>query len=364
MEAMRALLGRDVRGLDGPTVSQTPPSTNSPMDTSVITPSHAIKQHIVEPCGQTQGTLQTPTLPDVVDRGILTLETAEELLETFKSKCNTKFPILNIPPAYTVDSLRQNHKVLFLAGMAAAAGIAHPELYSVLNTEAMQEYANASMVRNEKSLELVQAMLTSVLWYVPMGTWSQMKFYEYIHYASTMAADLGLGEDGLANKVTPGLVGELSSTWQLEPLKPSTAISPAIDIENARTWLSCYFQCASWVKPSHHSTLADLLSVAISMRRDNMLPYNGRMTSCITKLETSPLRIPSDSHLIALVKLVHIAEQISSSYDLPNGEKRLTLSSSRNSQVREHFRPQLASWRRLHNGLDFNSETLLSPAEL
>ena len=248
MAAMRALLGQNIRGFEGFSNMQTPPSTNSPTSSHVITaptPSHtAILQQTSDYDIKSLGSYQAQVQPDVVDRGVLTMEAAEELFETFKSKCITKFPALNIPETYTVTTLRQNHRVLFLAVMAAAAGMADPELYSNLNAEAIQEYANASMVRGEKTLELVQAMTTSVMWYFPMGSWSQMKFYEYIHYASTMATDLGLGDDGLIHKGTPGLVGELEVTGRTET-KHATPISSAIDIENSRAWLLCYFNCAS-----------------------------------------------------------------------------------------------------------------------
>ena len=62
-----------------------------------------------------------------------------------------------------MDQLRREKPVFSLAIMAGTSGMADPELYSTLNTKAIQEYANLRMICGEESLELVHAMITTAV---------------------------------------------------------------------------------------------------------------------------------------------------------------------------------------------------------
>ena len=73
------------------------------------------------------------------------METATALFETFKNQFASKYAVVVFPNGYTVDQLRREKPVLFLAIVADVLGMLYPELYSTLNTEAIQEYADRLM---------------------------------------------------------------------------------------------------------------------------------------------------------------------------------------------------------------------------
>lgn len=115
---------------------------------------------------------------DVVDRGVVSMEVARRLIEHYKKNLYPQYPQVYIPDTCTADDLRATRPTLFLAVIAAAAENEHPELAKVLDTEVLQEYATRSVVKSEKSVELVQSLLISAVWYVPPNKFGQLKYYE------------------------------------------------------------------------------------------------------------------------------------------------------------------------------------------
>ena len=63
----------------------------------------------------------------------------------------------------------------------------------MLDQEVLHAYATRIMVRSEKSLELIQALLISAAWYHPPLKFGQLKYYEYVRMATTMSMDIGIG---------------------------------------------------------------------------------------------------------------------------------------------------------------------------
>ncbi len=130
---------------------------------------------------------------DVIDQGVISLEEATELFNVYKTHLVEFFPTAQFYPGDTVQEVRSTKPTLFLAVLAAASAKKGSRLYSVLNTEVISAYAQRIVIQGEKSLELVQALIITSVWYYPPGQYSQLKFYEYIHMAATMALDIGLG---------------------------------------------------------------------------------------------------------------------------------------------------------------------------
>ena len=131
----------------------------------------------------------SPIFPDVIDRGILNMETATKLYSRYVNdllpvyvsylnmrsravRCNqkltrTRYPAVILPPDSTAAKLRETKPILFLAVLAASAGAFPPALNLRLNKEIQQVYATKVAIQGRKSLELVQAMLISILWTYP-----------------------------------------------------------------------------------------------------------------------------------------------------------------------------------------------------
>lgn len=115
---------------------------------------------------------------DVVDRGVVPMDIARRLVEHHKRNLYPQYPQVYIPDSCTADELRATRPTLFLAVIAAASENEHPELAKTLDTEVLQEYATRSVVKSEKSVELVQSLLISAVWYVPPSKFGQLKYYE------------------------------------------------------------------------------------------------------------------------------------------------------------------------------------------
>ena len=182
---------------------------------------------------------------DVVDRGLLSMASATKLFQTYVNDLVPHYPVVVFPEDYTAVELRLSRPILFLAVIAAASGKSDPDQSTVLNAEVLQAYAIRTFMNSEKSLELVQAMIVTSVWYNPPNGFGQLKFYEYIHMAATMALDIGLGtkpddsrgERHSSANTTPPQTGDTTpSSLSAEP--------DAVSIENMRTFLACYLICA------------------------------------------------------------------------------------------------------------------------
>lgn len=166
---------------------------------------------------------------DVIDRGVITIEQAKILLSIYnKDVVNHYHPVIVFGPKITVEELRKTKPTLFLSVIASAACKVSPTLLSILNSEALAAYAYRTVVNGEKSLELVQAMAITCIWYSPPGSFSRLKFYEYIHMAVMMAIDLGYGTNPRSARSRRG---DTSNT--------SVALSD-LDVEQRRIFLICY----------------------------------------------------------------------------------------------------------------------------
>lgn len=134
----------------------------------------------------------SPPADDVVDRGIISLDDAEQLVAFFVHELSTIFPLVMLPAGTTAAQLRQTKPVLFLSVISAAAISIDAGLATVLNREMVRLYAERFFIEGEKSLELVQALLLMIIFYLPPGSPLKLQFYQYTHIASTMALEIGL----------------------------------------------------------------------------------------------------------------------------------------------------------------------------
>lgn len=129
---------------------------------------------------------------DVVDRGIISLEDADQLVAFFIHDLAPFFPLVILPANTTAAQLRQAKPTLFLSVLAAASISVDAGLASVLNREMVRLYAERFFIEGEKSLELVQALLLMIVFYFPPSSPLKLQFYQYTHIASTMALEIGL----------------------------------------------------------------------------------------------------------------------------------------------------------------------------
>jgi len=183
-----------------------------------------------------QEPMGTPTAyspdSDVIDRGVISLELATRLWNSYNTDLVKFFPTVHFPAHVTVEVMRNTKPTLFLAAIAAASGKEGSQLYSILNTEVLSAYAHQTVIRGEKSLELVQALIITSVWYYPPGKYSQLKFYEYIHMAATMALDIGIGTNPRTFRSRRGADSDGDSP-------PAGDLDDA-ELEKRKTFLACY----------------------------------------------------------------------------------------------------------------------------
>lgn len=168
---------------------------------------------------------------DVIDRGIISMDNANQLFRSYNEDLVQHYPGVVFPVELTAEELRNTKPTLFLSVIAAAAAKTDAHLYSILNSEVLSAYAHRTVIRGEKNLELVQAMIITSTWYFPPGKYAQLKFYEYVHMATTMALDIGLGLNPKGSRSRRGVTSDLAYT--AEPLH-------AEELEKRRTFLVCY----------------------------------------------------------------------------------------------------------------------------
>ncbi|RFU72014.1 c6 transcription factor war1 [Trichoderma arundinaceum] len=240
-----------------------------------------------------------PTEGDIVDRGLITMETAAGLFNKYKDHMVRHLPAVVFPPSATVMELRKTKPTLFLAVMAAATGENH-SLQRVLQKELMQLFAEKVIVTGEKNLELVQAMHVAVIWYWPPEHFEELKFYQLIHIAAVMAIDIGLGRKGGPRRGPP--------PFRRNPPPDSSSI------ECRRTWLTCFFLA---------------LNTSMSLHRPNLIRWTPFMTECLEILETSADAAPTDKYFCHLVWAHRLAEEVGGQFSLDDPSTMVNITDAR-----------------------------------
>ncbi|KAG8624994.1 hypothetical protein KVT40_006745 [Elsinoe batatas] len=253
---------------------------------------------------------------DIVERGTITAKEAQRLLDTYRAEFVPHFPLVLIPEHQTAEQLRREQPLLFLAVMATASSKAHPGLYSALSTEVIQDYISRVMIKGQKSLEIVKAIMLTCAWYYPADRWSSLKFYECTHLGSTVAVDIGLSERdtvSIPRDETDARMGV-----------------PALMMERKRTLLACYAQCAS---------------ISLNMRRPNMFHFTTYMADIGREFETAQGASPTDKSLSAFIRIVNIGEEISVAFSLSDGGREGLISDQQLQQALITYQKKLILWK-------------------
>jgi hypothetical protein len=156
------------------------------------------------------------------DFGLLSPETSNQLFESYNNDLVQHYPAVLFPKHTSPDHIRKSKPVLFQAAVTAAACQLDPILFGELFREMTKVYAERIFINGEKSLELIQSLTLTSIWYCPPDEScgpSNLHFYQYIHMAATMALDLGIG-----------LAVDKS----------------VVSLDECRSLLACYLNCAGY----------------------------------------------------------------------------------------------------------------------
>lgn len=206
-------------------------------------PDHLPADHVhrPQPSKQWRGPYAGDTEPpqvepkDVIDRGIVDLESADAAFNRYVTQMADEMPMVVFPPGTTMRDVRRTKPTLFLCIIAVSIGPFNKDVQVTLLSEFYHSIADRVVVKGEKSLELIQALLVSSIWYIPPDNMEELKFYQLIHMAIVLAMDMGM------NRRSGGDLKPLVRIREIIAKKPQGSSSELDGPEARRTWMGCYF---------------------------------------------------------------------------------------------------------------------------
>lgn len=156
---------------------------------------------------------------NVIDRGIVTLDTAAGLFDHWRHDMSFYIPVVSPSDIVESQQIHTTRHVSFLAVLAASSASIEPTLRRELLPELITQLAERILLTGEKSIDLVQAILIYVSFFMLPVLAKQSSYIQYSHMAASISLDLGL------NKKLPSHEGDSSSQR----------------ISLARTWVACYY---------------------------------------------------------------------------------------------------------------------------
>jgi hypothetical protein len=299
-------------------------STASDSSMSGVTRKSVDGSNVQQPSGFLiePGSKPAPTheYSDVIDRGLVTPDMAAKMFDCYVEKMAPHMPAVVFNAGTSSAEVRKTKPTLFLAILAASSGSNFPDIQKTLTKEVMSIYAERIICNGEKTLELIQALQISSLWYYPPEHFEELKFYQLIHIAAVMAIDIGLGKRSKSKG--PGLWRDYQ--WRRTPYP-----DPA-SIEARRAWLGCYFLCCN---------------AAMGLRRPNLIRWTPFMQDCVEVLETSPDAAPTDRALCNWVRIQHIAEEIGTAFSMDDPTAKVSIADQKVQYSLRGFENNLESWR-------------------
>ncbi|KAH0543555.1 hypothetical protein FGG08_002116 [Glutinoglossum americanum] len=270
---------------------------------------------------------------DVIDRRILSSELAASIFDHYIKNMTPHFPAVVFPSGTTAAEIRRTKPTLFLAILSVGSYvIGNPDIQRSLMKEIMRVYAERIICNGEKTLELIQSLNVSTLWYWPPEHFEELKFYQLIHIAALMAIDVGMGRRVKSVKHRR-MAGQCSRKNPFpDPETP----------EARRAWLCCYFTACN---------------VAQSLRRPNLIKWTSYMQDCIDYFESSPEALPSDKVLCQLVRSQHIAEDVAVQFSIDDPPASMVISDPKVQYALKGFERQFEEWT-AHIPKDMDSSAL------
>ncbi|KAL2864954.1 putative C6 transcription factor (War1) [Aspergillus lucknowensis] len=275
----------------------------------------------------TPGDKETSKGPDIIDRGLVSPALALESFNRYVDSMSGHIPMVVFPPCIQMSEVRKNRPVLFHAIVAVAVGRFEPSVQHTLLLELYKTIAERVIVKGEKSLDLVQALLVSCAFYTPPENFEEIKFYQLAQLAVAVGMDIGMNRKS-SNKIKP--FNLLRDVVKHPPV--TNPDSPEV----RRAWLGCYFVS---------------VQTSSALRRPILLRWLPYMDECVDILENSPDALPSDKVMIQWAKLARIIEEISARFFADDLGASLSFYESKSQFTLKAFEKQLEQWKKevLHN---------------
>ncbi|KAL2862484.1 Zn(II)2Cys6 transcription factor domain-containing protein [Aspergillus lucknowensis] len=241
----------------------------------------------------------TKATGDVIDRGLLTMDDAAVLLDSFLRLMMPHFPFVALPPQTTAAELRQQKPFLFLAILSVSV-TRDRALQRVLGEEMKDALARRTVIAYSRpTLETLQGVLVTLAW--SQHRYPQRAppddFSNYLHLAIGLAVEMELDRPVELRKRCPRMT-----------VNPVTADTQPLAILRAqkRAVIGC-------------SVLSSCFSIIT--QKTCTFPWSSRLEAFAVELAENP-EFASDQCLVHLVRLQHIFEQIDHLSAEPNFPER------------------------------------------
>ncbi|OJJ34447.1 hypothetical protein ASPWEDRAFT_582839 [Aspergillus wentii DTO 134E9] len=265
---------------------------------------------------------ETKEFVDMIDRGLVTAHIASQAFDRYVEDMAPQLPVVVFPAGTRMEDVRRTKPVLLQAIVAVSMGPFQPELQMPLIDDFYKIIAERTVVKGEKSLELVQAILVSCNWYIPPDNFEELKFYQLVHLGVSIGMDIGMNQRTVASK-------PIKSLREILGRKPSWLDPDSPEIR--RAWLGCYLQA---------------VQMSISLRRVLLVRWQPYMDECLEILEKSPAALPSDKALIQWAKISHITEEVGFQFSPEELGSSASFSDPKTQYTLRVFEKQLDQWRR------------------
>lgn len=225
---------------------------------------------------------------DILSRGVLTLQEAEERLQLYKTKIYASHPLVEIPESVTVDQLRKEKPFLFNAIMSVSNVLYITDPFSleralVIDNEAMTSIAIEILVCGSKSSELIFSLLLLSLWYNSPELFRSRRY----HLLNSLSVSL-LHDVGIAS--TPTYVYKHNEETIVRQAGPE---HDPHNLQNDSLILILYFTSVSF---------------SLILRRSIYVKWTPYVEECFQKLKASGIK--KWVHLALFLQLNHELERI------------------------------------------------------
>ncbi|EPE04488.1 hypothetical protein F503_03550 [Ophiostoma piceae UAMH 11346] len=261
----------------------------------------------------------TPKDPLNLDPDITpTIEEAEHSFQVFRSTMLPYFPFVHLPPDLTAQQLRATRPYFWLAIMSMTYQRLPGHVQQARSTHLRALFAQRIVLESEKSLDLLQSLLTFLAWIHYTSRRDRPTLSVITQLAISLVYDLGLHKymapcksliarlvrDHYQQSYGPGLATSSTSGAGTDDAFPEPQTS---SLDERRAALSCYVLTSNF---------------SLALKRCDTLKWTSRMEEHLAEV-SSKAESPLDHVLVLQVRMQRVADFVSQG-DWQNSDPNIT----------------------------------------
>nr|POE47844.1 transcriptional regulator war1 [Quercus suber] len=225
---------------------------------------------------------------------VLTREQQQTILDKYRNEITLFFPLVPIAEDVTLHDLRTKKPHLLVAIIyAACQGVISQDKQEQIAKVLMPNTASLIFGSGEKSLELLQTIQITCLWYRSPRHHKSITLYQFITLAYGIALDLGFGSLHPDEQF-----GVMNPHWDGD-----TPFVNKNTEEIWRAWLVCHYLSSN---------------MTVLLRRYGQQTWTAWNDHCLALLEYSQNAVPSDRLLCQFIRAERMCEEIAIELQLPD----------------------------------------------